>query len=101
MDRTLNGEPIEYPCKVTNWDGCCDCGLIHLVFYEHEGKDMVMQKSYRDDHYTLQRRLKKPVQEWRYLFEVLGEVFDMKGYDFSYTLKKRRVGNEKLEVKRK
>lgn len=98
MDRKLNGEPIQYPCRASNWDGCCDCGLVHLVFYEDEKKDVVTQKNYRDDYYTLQRRLKKSMLEWRYLFEVLEDMFEKKGYSFEYTLK-RRV--DKAEVRKK
>ena len=89
-DRLLNGEPYANPLHESLWEGCCDCGLVHLVFINEVARGVVSQTSYRDDFRTLEDRTKKPISEWRQLFQRLEEVFNERGYDFKYTLKRKK-----------
>ena len=58
--KVMGGQPIIITPRTPVLDACCDCGLVHLVFYrliKLKGKLVIERTSYRDDWET--KRVRK------------------------------------------
>ena len=55
MSVIESGRPVLIKPGTFQYEGCCDCNLVHLVFYRLrrvKGKLMIEQVSYREDWET-------------------------------------------------
>ena len=63
MKHLLSGEPVKLkPSKGGTWlwdQTCCDCGLTHLLLFQHLDKGVLTVFPYKDDYLTKKVRKKK------------------------------------------
>jgi len=62
MNEIINGQPQRIKSGTFRYEACCDCNLVHLVFYRIrriKGKQVIERVVYRDDWETNIVRRKK------------------------------------------
>ena len=53
--QMISGQPLLLRSGEVKYEACCDCGLVHIVFYSikfKKGKQYIERVSYRDDWET-------------------------------------------------